>query len=480
MRNYTLYVKFNALIVGTIFVCGLLAASLFLYSTSTYMNHELDTSGRELAASISQVISNDILVDDRFAMTEQLLHAQQTNDQVRYILVTYPDGRILASTFTDGLPKGLPERRDVQHDGADKTVTFDSTEGYIREVIYPIDGGLVGYFRIGLSERPMMQLMWKRFVQTMLVILAICLAASVLATRYARAFLRPVQTLAQAIRQIGRGNYSVRVPVETKDEVGRLAKAFNVMSDRLAVKDRENSKLLTALREKEKTRIWLIDQLFSAREDERRRISRELHDETSQSMVSMLAYLRLIMDQTEEPKVRELVAGVRDLTRETLEGLRHLAVNLHPPLLDDLGLVVAIEKYLDTYRQTQPGLTVTFHHDGDISRVSRPVALFCYRMVQEGLTNIARHAQAHTVTIGLHVLPSKLTLSVRDDGIGFSADRAERARLDNHLGLVSMRERTDVLNGTFAIDSHPGKGTTLTSSLPLYLSEEEEHEHSLG
>lgn len=92
MRNYTLYVKFNALIVGTIFVCGLLAASLFLYSTSTYMNHELDTSGRELAASISQVISNDILVDDRFAMTEQLLHAQQTNDQVRYILVTYPDG----------------------------------------------------------------------------------------------------------------------------------------------------------------------------------------------------------------------------------------------------------------------------------------------------------------------------------------------------------------------------------------------------
>lgn len=101
-------------------------------------------------------------------------------------------------------------------------------------------------------------------------------------------------------------------------------------------------------------------------------------------------------------------------------------------------------------------------------------------MVQEGLTNIARHAQAHTVTIELHVLPSKLTLSVRDDGIGFSADRAERARLDNHLGLVSMRERADVLNGTFTIDSHPGKGTTLTISLPLYLSEEEEHEHSLS
>lgn len=96
MRNYTLYVKFNALIVGTIFICGLLTASLFLYSTSEYMSHELDASGKELAVSIGQVVSNDILVDDRFDMTEQLLHAQKTNDQVRYILVTYPDGRILA------------------------------------------------------------------------------------------------------------------------------------------------------------------------------------------------------------------------------------------------------------------------------------------------------------------------------------------------------------------------------------------------
>ena len=102
----TLYVKFNALhSLVTIFVCGLLAASLFLYSTSTYMNHELDTSGRELAASISQVISNDILVDDRFAMTEQLLHAQQTNDQVRYIHGDLSRWPYPASTFTDGLPK---------------------------------------------------------------------------------------------------------------------------------------------------------------------------------------------------------------------------------------------------------------------------------------------------------------------------------------------------------------------------------------
>ena len=100
---------------------------------------------------------------------------------------------------------------------------------------------------------------------------------------------------------------------------------------------------------------------------------------------------------------------------------------------------------------------MSFCHDGDIAKVSRPVALFCYRMVQEGLTNIARHAQAHTVTIELNILPSSLSLRIADDGVGFSAARAEQARLDNHLGLVSMQERTDVLNGTFYIDGRPGR-----------------------
>ena len=203
------------------------------------MSHELDASGKELAVSIGQVVSNDILVDDRFDMTEQLLHAQKTNDQVRYILVTYPDGRILASTFTEGLPKGLPERRDMTTEGVGQAVTFDSTEGYIREILVPIDGGLVGYFRVGLSERPMMQLMWKRFAETMLIILAICLVASALATRYARAFLRPVQALAKAIRQIGRGNYNVRVSVENERRCRPVGQGLQVMSNRLSVKDRE-------------------------------------------------------------------------------------------------------------------------------------------------------------------------------------------------------------------------------------------------
>ena len=471
MRTRSLYVKFNVLIVGTICLCGIIISSLMLYTTSSAMEQALDQSGQEIAASISTIISENILVDDQFAITEQLLATQRSNNQIRYILVARPDGKIMASTFTDGLPAGLPPLR-LATNGEESTVTYNSNEGYIREIISPIDDGLVGYFRIGLSEQHMVTVMRKRFLEIMFFIVVICFIASLLATRYAHAFLTPIRHMAKAVRQLSLGNYTVKVPVETRDDLGHLAKVFNSMVSRLETKDKENAHLLAELQEKEKLRLWLISQLFSAREDERRRISRELHDETSQSMVSMLAYLRLIHDRIHDEETRSLVADVQGVLKDTLEGLRHLAVTLHPPLLDDLGLVVAIEKYLDTFRKTQPHIKVTFSYAGDFTHIDHPISLLCYRMLQEGLTNIVRHAQADIVHISLSVQDTWLTISVADNGIGFSEDTVEKARLDNHLGIVSMRERTALLNGTFQIDSTPSHGTTLTIRLPLSTTQE--------
>lgn len=473
MRNYSLYVKFNALIVGTIFICGLLIGSLLLYTTSSEMERELDKSGVEIGQTMSAVISSDILLDDRFSMTERLMQIQSLNDQIRYIIVFHPNGQILASTFTNGIPKGLPLVREPKPGVAVDTVTFDSNEGYIREVLCPIDNGLVGYFRIGLSEKTMMQVMQHRFLEMIILIILICLASSWLATRYARSFLKPIQQMAAAVRQLGRGNYQVKVPEKTPDDVGRLARAFNTLSSRLSAREQENSRLLQALQEKEKMRMWLISQLFSAREDERRRISRELHDETSQSMVTMLAYLRIIMDKTSDADAKELLCGVRDLMKDTLEGLRHLAVNLHPPLLDDLGLIVAMEKYLDTFRRAQPHIHISFSQSGDFSHLSHPISLLCYRLMQEALTNIVRHSQADAVDITIKTDDETLTLSITDNGVGFSEDTLEQARLDNHLGIVSMRERAELLNGHFYIDSYPNDGTCIVITLPLKDSSDE-------
>lgn len=467
MKKYSLYVKFNVLIVGAIFICGVLIGSLMLYTTRTQMERELDTAGLEIGQALSTAVGDDILLDDRFSITEQLVHIQTVNSQIRYIMVTLPNGHIIASTFTDGLPQGLPPVRQRRPDKKTDTMLFDSNEGMIREVLYPIDDGLIGYFRIGLTEGPMSELMRRRFAEIITLVLLICLAASWLATRFAHSFLKPIRTMSLAVRQLGRGNYCVKVEPQADDDMGRLARAFNTLSSRLYARDQENSRLLQTLQEKERLRMQLISQLFSAREDERRRISRELHDETSQSMVSMLAYLRIIRDRIPDASVRELVENVSTLTKETLEGLRHLAVNLHPPLLDDLGLVAAMEKYLDTFRRAQPQIEVTFVHDGDCTDLPRPVSLLCYRMMQEGLTNIVRHARATAAHISLAATDRTLTLTITDNGIGLSRDMAEKARLDNHLGLASMQERTELLSGTFQISSLPQGGTAICITLPL-------------
>ena len=226
------------------------------------------------------------------------------------------------------------------------------------------------------------------------------------------------------------------------------------------------AKLFGALQQKERLRLWLIGQLFSAREDERRRISRELHDETSQSMASILAYLRILHGKLTTPEQRELLQEARELTSEALQGLKQLAVDLHPPLLEDLGLLVAIEKYIDTLSRTHEDLTVRWETQGDFTGLDRTLALVIYRSVQEGLTNIVRHAHAREASVKLRATAKEVCVEIADDGVGFEKDTAERARLDRHLGLVSMKERAELLEGSFSVESAPGAGTHLFLCLP--------------
>lgn len=402
-----LTVRFNILLVGSVLLCDLLLSAFFLVSLRATLIDGLNRSGREIASALGAVIASDILLDDRFTISDQLERTMEKNPEVRYILVTYPDGRILSSTFADGLPEGLLALREKNDT---EPHIYRSSDGPIREILYPIDDGITGYLRIGLTEREARALVERRGRELFFVLLLLMLLATFLATRYA--------------------------------------------------------KLLGALQQKERLRIRLIGQLFSAREKERRRISRELHDETSQSMVSILAYLRILHGKLVTPEQRELLQEARELTSETLQGLKRLAADLHPPLLEDLGLLVAIEKYIDALQRTHEELTLEWKTQGDFAGLDRTLALVAYRSVQEGLTNIVRHAKASHAQVRLFATDEELRIEIADDGVGFEKEAAEKARLDRHLGLVSMAERAELLDGSFTIDSAPGAGTRLFLCLP--------------
>ena len=155
MDNKGIYFKFNVLIVGTIFFCGLIMGGMLLSSISRYMEDGLIASGQELASSLSVTVGNDILFDDRFALWERLSKTMETNDQVRYIIVTYPNGELMLSTFGSSLPEGLTAVREYDGSKGIDSILYASSEGRIREIMAPIDDGMMGYIRVGMSEKKM-------------------------------------------------------------------------------------------------------------------------------------------------------------------------------------------------------------------------------------------------------------------------------------------------------------------------------------
>jgi two-component system sensor histidine kinase UhpB len=211
----------------------------------------------------------------------------------------------------------------------------------------------------------------------------------------------------------------------------------------------------------------MSEQVLVAQEDERKRIARELHDETAQSLTTLLIRLKILERARTEPEMRGQINDLRELTVETLEAVRKLAVELRPATLDDLGLLAALEAYTESY-SSRNSVLVAFRADGFDDRDSRlppQVELVLYRVVQEALTNAAKHANATTLQVDLWRRPDEVVAAVEDDGDGFAVDDMMRSR-ERGLGLFGMQERMALVGGQLIIDSSPGRGTRIHARVP--------------
>lgn len=217
----------------------------------------------------------------------------------------------------------------------------------------------------------------------------------------------------------------------------------------------------------ERARGQLLERVISAQEEERRRIARELHDETAQAVTSLLVGLRSVQEAPTLRAARERAAALRPIVSQTVEDVGGLARRLHPSVLDDLGLVPALRRYCGDH----PGLRAL---DVGIDAGERPprlpaqVETALYRIAQEALTNVVRHASARRVHIALARGESFVELRVEDDGIGFDAQAVLHAGPPRgRLGLVGIRERVAFLGGSFTLRSEPGKGAAVIVRCPL-------------
>jgi signal transduction histidine kinase len=251
---------------------------------------------------------------------------------------------------------------------------------------------------------------------------------------------------------VWRGDFAARVrrsPVADRD-IARVGRTINLLLDGLTA-DRARLRLLAS-------------QIIDAQDAERARIARELHDSTAQTLAALVFQLSALQRASADPAAAERLDLVHTMATGVLEEVRTLSHTVHPRVLDDLGLVAALE-YLARQAREDGTLEVGVASDVRAGEIPRPVAAVLYRVAQEALANVRRHSGASSVRISLTATPAAVTLEIVDDGVGFDVADAEARRPG--MGLFSMRERVGLVDGAMAIDSAIGRGTRVTATVPL-------------
>jgi signal transduction histidine kinase len=216
----------------------------------------------------------------------------------------------------------------------------------------------------------------------------------------------------------------------------------------------------------EAARADLLKRLIYAQEEERKRIARELHDETSQNMARMTMSLDRAVQANDAGSRRTHLAEARELLLKTLEGVHRIIYDLRPSILDDLGLVSALQWYAEQ-RLSSQGVNVTWEVNARDTRLPTLVETALFRIVQEALTNVAKHARAENVIVSMDLGAEAVTIEVEDDGVGFDPALVPVGQETQGLGIRGMKERVAILGGQFELRSQPGGGAQLRIWIPL-------------
>jgi signal transduction histidine kinase len=226
---------------------------------------------------------------------------------------------------------------------------------------------------------------------------------------------------------------------------------------------------MTVRRRAEREREQVLRQLMTAQEEERRRISRDLHDQMGQQITGLLLALKALEDaDTSKPRMRDHLSRAQALANTISVELHQLALQLRPTSLDDLGLEQALASYVEEWARQARVKLDTHMHGLDRQRLSMPIATTAFRVVQEALTNVLKHARAHSVSLIVERQAHDLVITVEDDGRGFDVEAMLAGiSAEDRLGLLGMRERVALVGGTLTFDSTPSHGATVLVRIPI-------------
>jgi len=463
-------VSVRSKIFGLVLGSTLLLSLSFIYQVRVtlhdVMEQKFQEEGISVARNVAARATDLILINDLYSLHKLLVETNEHYPDVRYAFVLDTHNQVLAHTFGDGFPLELIDLNAAESGRYQNTVIIDAGEDMVWDVAVPIFNGQAGTARVGISDASahrILQTLSTQLVLTILVVLSISLLA---ATTLTWVMTRPVLTLAEAAQKIAHGDFTPRVERWADDEIGVLSTSFNQTANALGRMD-------GIRQEREQLRRQFFDGIISAQEDERKRIARELHDSTSQSLTSLIIGLRNLSETWGSNDLRPQIQELREETSRTLDDVHALAVQLRPPVLDDLGLKAAIERLLGEWQNRYRVATDAGVHLGNI-RLPDYMEIAVYRIIQEALTNIAKHAQASSVSVLVERRNSDVVTIIEDNGQGFDIKNALNS---GRLGLLSMQERAELLGGTLVVESTLKQGTSVFVTLPEN-SRSKEHSHA--
>lgn len=446
-------------IVAACIIGSAVAVIWYTYNDDLVRSREqVQQRGIAIGTSMAAQSQDLILTDNQFSLYELIRETSNVYEDIYYVFVLDDSGNVLVHNFNGGFPVDLLNKNEVPKGESYHVQALRAGELIIQDVAVPVLGGRAGVIRLGMSEASISAEVTEHISSILVWVLLVLLLGLTIAYVWTSFLTNPISQLSKAVRVIGKGDFKWKAPVWARDEIGDLGTAFNEMS--------------AELQRKEIMRKKLLAKIMRTQEDEQKRISRELHDETSQALASLKVGLRLVEDLTDPVQIKEKLTELRALVAQTLENVHQIAVELRPSLLDDVGLVAAIKGYVQDY-SSKVKIKVDFHASNvSEQQLSADVRMTVYRIVQEALTNIAKHAEASNVSVVLMSRDSSLVTIVEDNGKGFDVNRAMNSHHGKKLGLFGMYERASLIGGNLTIESDLGIGTTVFFEMPLPSAQE--------
>ena len=255
--------------------------------------------------------------------------------------------------------------------------------------------------------------------------------------------------------------------MRVEKRTAELAKANEKLQ--LEIRDRERAE--EELRSSEKELRLLSAQLLTAQEDERRRISRELHDTIGQSLSAVKFTVENVLQEIGEEgsgtAVQTLESAIR-MVQGSVEEVRRIQKNLRPPTLDDLGLLATISWFCREFEGVYSDIRIEREVDLKEEHLPGPLKIVIYRVMQEALNNVAKHSRTKAVRLALRKNDGRIEIEIQDNGVGFDPKEVfSRNESERGLGLFSMKERTELSEGRFSVEAARGTGTTILASWPV-------------